>query len=550
MTTPATDSPPIPPASRALAWFAVIAPAVAAAALCVVALYHGVQAVEGVAWPYFYDALRDIGVAQSILDGRYPEDHIFLGETLWFNPLVGALVAAGTWLTDLPTHVVNVHLGPVANLLTPVALFLLAAALCGRWAALGTLLCVLMLNAQGEFLWATATYSPWLFAPHLAQGLFALTFLLFWQAERSGRRRWFVLTGVALGVTFMGHAAPAVVLGGTMVLVTLYRAVRERDAARRHTADLGVLLLVGFVASLPYTYSILYNYQFQIINTLPSLNVEQPVRLARLPEALRQAVSWHTGIALLGFGGILLARAKRIEHVLLLCWTLVVALFLVQVYAWRWLDRARRQIPQIVPGHHFLICLTLLEAVYFGYGLWWLIQAPLRVLRRRPGLQQWAHGVAALAVVTGLAVALYPAYADWNEFTEKPRERLWYGDLFEERETVYAWILEHTDASDVFLCEDQLGLIVVGPAGRKLVGTMLIFANPYVDSARRLADREAMFDAMRAKDARRFRRLARVHGVRFALLRGKEIELAEASLFNFLDPVLRADPLLLYEVHL
>src|ERR671919_104385 len=117
-----------PPSSRV--------PVLLAAALIVLAFWFAVQATRGLEWPVESDFYRDMGAAQSMLDGNYPSDPLYLGEISWYNPLLPGIVALITAGTGLPLRVVYVQAGPYLNLLGPVFLFILASLLVGRWAAL------------------------------------------------------------------------------------------------------------------------------------------------------------------------------------------------------------------------------------------------------------------------------------------------------------------------------------------------------------------------------------------------------------------------------
>ncbi len=534
------------------------------AALLGTVLFLGVAAVEDVAWPCLYDALRDVGVAQAILDGRYPEDHIFLGESEWFNPLTGAVVAAGAGLLDVPPPRASVQIGPYVNLLVPLLFFLLVAALFGRWAGLGALVFLLFGNAQSEFVYATATYTPWLFAPHLALAGLFLTFLLYHAALKRIHWALYAAAGGALALTFMTHTGSAVLFGGSALLTTAWMLWAERGKAREERSyrpvivGFCVLVAVAFLASLPYTYSILWNYQFRIVSPFPNMNTEAAARIERLPEILRGLVSFSGAVTLTGFIWLAWFDRERLRKRLVLCWLAVAVLFLLSTYLWQWFSLALYNVPQIVPGHHFLIAVAAVKAVLFGCGLYALSQLPfaLRQLatkqgdavaapRKIPGSAEWMTMAACVVIAV---VALIPGYTSWEQFSAKPEHRLPLGNSMEGHLRLYTWIRQQCPPDAVFLCGDQPGLLAVGPAGRKVVSTMLIFANPYVDTVRRFADREAMFDAIRTKDGQGFRRISSQYGVRYLLCGEWENRLVEAWPDSGFDRVFCSGPLTVYHV--
>src|SRR5690606_33339949 len=137
----------------------------------------------------------------------------------------------------------------------------------GSIAAAGGVLFLLAGNAQHERTgnWMnTTTYSPWLWAPYLGQGLFFLCLFLFvallFRPARSTR----VALGVCWAFTFMAHTSAAIAFGGIYLVVMGWETLRHRAdpgaPLRTQLLHAAVPIATAFVASLPYTYSILWNY--------------------------------------------------------------------------------------------------------------------------------------------------------------------------------------------------------------------------------------------------------------------------------------------------
>jgi len=248
-----------------------------------------------------------------------------------------------------------------------------------------------------------------------------------------------------------------------------------------------------------------------------------------------------------------LVRAGRsVERRLILSWILVALLFLAETY-FAQLDPTGGKFPQIVPGHHFAILLSSAKALLGGYGAVLCCRFCLRMLgrfvgRRRedPGFARTAAGMAACIVIFCVA---YPPYRSWGETTKKPIERApMFRDLIEVRPAAYDWVMQNTTPDDVFLTEDddQIALLVVGPAARKLVATMWIFTSPYVNCSMRRDDRTAMFDALRAGDAGRFHALAAKYGVGYIMVSAKSRELVEKTSVPGIQPVFASGPIFTY----
>ena len=248
-------------------------------ALCAVAFAHGVRVTAHLDWPYDLDQYRDVGIAQSFLDGQYPNDYLLLDETISYPPLTAALVASVSAITGSPPHVVDTRLGAYLNLLIPLCFYWLIARMFGRWAALAATAYLLFAVPVDAPSWAHATYSPWLFAPTFAQCLFYLTLLAYRRMRRTRRRSWAVVTGVALGITFLGHVVPAVLLGCVIVAVTgasLFRLWRRRkrrpsryrNRGRSELADLMLIVAVAFVVGLPLGFSLIGHHHLKVENPL------------------------------------------------------------------------------------------------------------------------------------------------------------------------------------------------------------------------------------------------------------------------------------------
>lgn len=519
--------------------------------LCTVAFQKARHISANADWPYLTDAFRDIGMAQTILDGRYPEDSVLLGHTLWYNPLTGALVALGSHLSGLPAHTVDARLGPYINLLVPVSFFLLCAALFGGWAALAATAFMILGNTRIEPIWLGVTYTPWLFAPHLAQALFFFTLYFYVRAQCSGRYRSHTATGVLWGLTFMTHTAPAVIFGCIVLMCTAWRFFAGASAAMRRQLvwKTAVAAAVAFTVSIPYHYSILWNYHFHVLNPWPSIYTESVLQIANMEKTLWQACSLPTGIAVLGALALVLKREHRRSRLFILPWLIILLLFLMQSFLWQYAP-FRFPIPQLFPVHHFAVSLNGLRSLLFGCGavlvcrgLFSLGNTLLARFNRRGISPGWHESVVGIFLFVLLAAAYTPAYRSWIEFTGRPAERWPFASMQADAVRCYEWTMQHCRPDDVFLSDENLALLVLESAARKTVCPMLFYGSPYADVLQRLLDREAMFDAFRSKDEDRFRELARKRGVGFVMVQGREKVLLDASGFTGFQAVFESGPI-------
>jgi hypothetical protein len=345
--------------------------------------------------------------------------------------------------------------------------------------------------------WLSPSYSPWLYGAAFVQALFYATALAYRRALQTGAAAWFCATGALLGLTFLGHAAPAL-LAGVLLAVGLAgdaRAGRARASLVRHALLAGAAVLVA----APFLWSILWRYQLRIRNPAPLDWIWPPMSLPNLTGFLGTNLSLPAtllaGVALLWLVG---GDPRRREAKLLAAWALAAAGFFVLSL----LREGAGVGPRLVPRHHFLFYWRAAESALLGSGG----AAALLALGRRlgsPSLDRLAPAALVLAVAAAVA-ALFPSYRERDAFTAGRRdaER---DDSRLNRQEARAWIRGHSAPEDVFLAADDLALMIVGPAGRKVIALDAYFSSPYVDWQARHEARDAMVADLRE---RRFPELA------------------------------------------
>jgi len=391
-------------------------------------------------------------------------------------------------LSGRPVHVLYVQAGAYLNLLGPVAFFLLIEACFGLpAAALATLHLVYFRDPVGPP-WVSPAYSPWLYSAAFVQALFYSTVLAYRRALQTGALGWFAGTGVLLGLTFLGHTAPAL-LAGVLAAIGFAHAAgtgKGRASLVRHALIVGVAVVVA----APFLWSILLRYQLRIRNPAPLDWVWPPMSLPSSPAFMATYVSLPgTLLAVVALLWLVGRGPRRREASLLAAWALAAAAF----FALSILREGTGVGPRLVPRHHFLFYWRAAESALLGYG-----GAALLALGGRLGgesLRRLAPAALVLAVAAAVA-ARFPSYREREAFTAGRRdaER---DDSRLNRQEAREWIRAHSASDDVFLAADDLALMIVGPAGRKVVALDAYFSNPYVDWQARHAARDAMVADLR-----------------------------------------------------
>lgn len=509
---------------------AQFAPLAIASFFLAVALYHGLRTTHDLDWHPGNDAYRDIALAQIILDGDYPADYLFEGEWLWYNPLTGALVAAGAWLGDIAPPQADVRLGPWLNLAVPITFFLLVWYLTDAWVALAALLSFLFFLPQDRPSYVSAGYSPWLLAPHLSQALFYTTLIAWITHLRNASWRSALIAGLLLGLTFLGHTAPAVLLGCIMLLTTALAARRELRAGERalaaaRTRLLGLALAIAFAVSLPFTISILFRYHLHVLNPKPTEWVWEGAALDNLPQIFLGLLSLKSAMMALGLGAFLRDAAPRVFKEAVVAWLAVALGFLGYSFAAQWTARHGLTLPQINPGYHYVLYVMAAGHLLFGLGLVALVEAAhARLGRKVPILAQHdalARGIGVSVLVGLLFAANYRDFRVWHGFTRDHSVALRRLDQLDNF-APYRWISDNVTPGSVFLCNDRPGLYCVVPAGGRVVANDPYFSNLYVPYAPRAEARDALWKALQTRDGETFRKVAAEYHLAYVLAEGEQ----------------------------
>jgi len=467
--------------------------------LCAVALFYGIRATGDLVATIDVDLCRDIGLAQTILDHRYGEDNLYRGETIWYNPLLSIIIADVSRLTGVGPATLTARGGAYLNLLAPIAFYALVAFLFDRRIALASTAAFLFaIMPPGAPSYVSASYSPLLYGENFVQALFYFSLLVYAKALESRGLWWYFAVGLLLGITFLGHTAPALILGAVIVTMAVKSWIGQRRSGlttgfTREVGGLGLIILIAFIVSLPFTFSILGRYHLRILNSAPSNWMYSSLTLANIGGFARENLSWFTVIAATGLVALILARCNRPRRSLLFPWLAVCCVELALNYIQQLISYFHLM-PHLhlmfVPAYHFLFYFKAIENILFGFGLVFVCQWLSRHIASTffpatSGSSHLAFQIETLliwaSVVLFLALVL-PAYGSRWDFLVACDRSLAGARYRAARIDAYRWILSHTQPEDVFLSRgDNLDLTVVAPAARKVVATSSVyFSNPYV----------------------------------------------------------------------
>lgn len=455
------------------------------AALLAVCLAKGLWFAHGLAVPTDADIVRDIGFIQGLRDGNWFGDPAQAGAWRWYPPLLHALAAGVAGLSGWSVMDGWLAAGPWLNLASPLAFFVMSRRLIGDWPACAASAVFVLFNSATMAGDEAAGYTPWTYTPGLAWPLFFAAVWLIHAKAGSPRWRDALLLGTVIGLVFLAHTVPALLL----CALTPAAVLAARGMSLRSLAWLALVAGGVMVWALPFLLPLVLAYRLHIANPVPGawqhplLTPAEVIRMLslNLPGGLAALLLLCSGCGVL----------PRVTAAILAAWVAVCLLFLARHYACGLTGGGTVCGVFVIPAHHFHVYLQAAWACLVGCA----VAAALRAmsLRDRRAL---ACGPMALAVVTGAALLFV-----------HPADRLMRGGTATEPETVldraaYDWLLRHTAPDDLFVTELPAELDQMGPAaatvlaaGRRLVAPPRIHANPYLDWPRLEARRTAYLHA-------------------------------------------------------
>lgn len=496
-----------------------------AVAFCFLAFGVGWASVRDLSWPCESDLYRDLGTAQSILDGTAGQDPAYAGERWWYPPLVPALVALSSLLTGTPLHEAYTTAGAFLNLLAPAGFYVMLVVLAGRVEALAGVTAFLFLGQLDLPSWMHATYSPWLWSCNLAQAFFYFSIAAVVHAFRGGRRRRAVLAGVLLGLTSLAHAAPALVLAVVVAVVVGRELALGLSRWRELGVLLGLMALAALVVAWPFWFDILVHYRLRVRNPVPLTWLPGELTVERMGEITGRLVSVRGVVALVGVLGLVVPRVwlPRGTRPVLLAWGGVALLGLGYGYA-----SQRMTLPPLFPSWHFYFSLQAFEAAAFGLGVGFLAALLSFFVRRfRPrarGTSFTGREAFAVVLVLGLAVLVgtrFDAYATRMDLVSSREASQSYAR--HPVIPVYEWARDRVRLGDAVLATTNPGFFVAA-ANHRVVVLQDLFSNPYARYLPRARDAGIMLQELWDDRREQLPALIRSYRLRYAVLEASERE--------------------------
>jgi len=473
-------------------WIACIVMIVAAMVQCY-------RTVHDLHWASEPDFDRDIAYIRTALAGHYGQDANYAGEYMWYNPLLFLSETLIVKLTGLPINIVVARAGAFLNILGPVFFFLMVAKLFDYKAALASLLSFLFLAAGNLPCWGGATYSPWLISDSFVQFLFYINVILCYQAYSTQEMRWFILLGASIGITFLGHSAPTILIIMIMVVLQLQNIIsalrqKEYKMITRYVLQ-GVVTVIPFLlCAFPFLYFVWGKYDFHFVNRV--ILECAPGIFARKESAklLEANITFSLLIAVIGLYWFYKKYQNKLIRRLVFSWLVITVVMYLYESVVPTLDRLDKiHLPDTIPAFHYFFYLKVLQSIFFAFGFICILQQLsvwLTKVAKRKIYFTHSTGLFVCAVLL-YAIVYYPIYIHRADFSVARAEAIAKGKETDKIE-IYNFIEKNVPLNNVLLCEHDLSLFPVMPTAIKMVSVETFFSNPYISYDRREADRDSM----------------------------------------------------------
>lgn len=517
------------------------------------------KAAAGSSWGYDIDNYRDMANIETILAGNYGQDPSYIGEYWWFNPLIFWIEAWLVKITHLPVLVVLTRSGILLNIFGPICFFFMMRKLFNSSIAIAALTGFLFFTANDLPGWAVATYSPWVFAATFTQAIFYLNIIVLYNCCKTEKVSSFVLFGITTGICFLSHTAPTLISILIMLIITIEKFIdclkqKNYNELFKLIRYRMVAALLFIIASLPLTYYIIGKYNLNMVNTITYEYTHPLFPLYKTWILIKMNLSVSLIVAFIGFIYFLFRfpyglNRKIILYFFLICIGMYMHSSAVAFIAAKY----NIHLFGTVPMHHYFYYLKTVQAIMFGFGLYFIFFEGLPWVVKKVNLTFLKNILSYKnSFIAGLIIIVlinYPSYSNRKDFHEidsmvvNMNKDPW-------RFEAYSWIKANSDINDVFLCARDLTDVPVLAAGRKMVAVSLTFSNAYLDYNKRHADRDFLLQSLRSGKDSLAENLLDQYKVKFLLLRNNQVDSSSYINSYFSELVYRNSGLSIYKRNL
>lgn len=511
---------------------------VAAFVMLVAAFMQCYKTIHNLHWAIEPDFDRDIAYIRTALDGNYGKDPNYVGQYMWYNPLIFLSETLIVKLTGWPINIVVARAGAFLNIINPIVFFIVVIKLFDYKIALAALLSFLFLAAGNLPCWGVGTYSPWMISDTFVQFLFYISIFFCYRAFSTQKVLWFIILGAVIGLSFLGHSAPAILI--ILIIISLqvqkvWIAIRSKNYSSIKTYLLqGVFTFIPFVIfAFPFLYYVYGKYHFHFINRIILQCAPGVFARKETFELLKLNVTFSLLIAAIGFVWFYLKFEKGVLRRIIWNWLLIAAFMYLYESAVPTADKILHiNLPDTIPAFHYFFYLKTLQSVFFAFGFMYLFNLGIGLKERLSKVKVTSKQMEyhLLFCVLFYAAVYYPIYSKRADFTLMKQESIAKGNE-KDKIDIYNFISQNVTLDKVLLCSHDMSLFPVMPTGIKMVSVETYFSNPYVSYDKREKDRNDMLKYLATTDSTVSPKLFYDYNVSVVLLENKEFANFKCPLF-------------------
>ncbi len=502
--------------------------------MMLIAFIQGFITTHDLYWAADPDFDRDIAFAQGALEGHFGKDPSYAGEYLWYNPLLFSMEAFIAKVSGLPINLVVTRAGAYLNLLGPISFVVMVSILFNIRIALASLLSYLFFATGNILGWGAATYSPWLYPVCFMQFVFYLNILLTYKAFKEQDIVGFLLLGLGIGLSFLGHTAPTVLIILLLIYIqgdNIRKAFKEKDYAsvRKYFMQGGVTFISFVVAAFPILYYVFGKYRLQLINRATFEYSEGIFIWNNVVGMIKSNVSISFFIAIYGFIWFYRNFQNALIRKIILGWFFIsIGMYVYSTIVAGLDSKFKIHLPGTVPSFHYFFYLKALQSVFFGFGFLQItrpliawISGLIKSKKPNANLVQYSSALF-IGLVLICAILYFPFYKNRQDFVAL-RENALIKAADKGKLDVYHFIVKNISNDKVILCDKDPSLFPVMPTGRKMVSTAYTFSNPYLSFDKRESDRLKMLSYLQTGAPQEAASLFEQYHVNYVLVSNDEL---------------------------
>jgi hypothetical protein len=506
--------------------------------MLLIAFIQCYKTVHDLHWASEPDFDRDISYIRATLNGHYGQDPNMAGQYMWYNPLIFLFETLVVKFSGLPINIVVARAGAFFNLINPIVFFIVLVKLFDYKVALAALLSFVFLIAGNLPCWGAATYSPWLVSDTAVQFLFYLSIFFCYQAFAKQKMIWFIILGAVIGVTFLGHSAPAIIIIMILIIMQGHKvliALKEKqyNLVGAYFLQGAVTIIPFIICAFPFLYYVYGKYHLHFVNRVILQCAPGIFARKETFTLLKLNVTFSLLFSIIGFIWFYKKFENKVLRKIIWNWLFITLVMYAYESVVPTADKLLHiSLPDTIPAFHYFFYFKVLQSIFFGFGFLWLFNLLITWFQHRykkeftPKLRT---DLFISAILLYMLVYL-PVYSNRWDFTNLRQAAIDKGNE-KDKIDVYNFIVKDVPLDNVLLCPHGLSLFPVMPTGIKMVSIETYFSNPYVSYDKREDDRNKMLSYLKTATPDTAKKLFAAYKVSDVLLANDSIQYYKAPSF-------------------